>query len=495
MKYDFVVIGSGVSGLSTAIVLAVKGCRVAVVEKAGQLAPVLKGFLRRGIHFDTGFHYTGSFARGEVLDTYFRYLGIEDSLEKVPYDQDCFDTFHFPSDEFTLGFPWGYERIRSRLHSMFPGEKSGIDYYLRVVEQEFNSSPHLNLEMTSDEALSFSRYSKVNLKSFLQGLITDPRLAAVLSMHFLLYGTEPGLSSVSIHAQVSGSLYQSVHGIKGGGRVLADALLRRLKELGVDMFPGRGISRIVSSQDKFTGVIFEDGEMLEASGCVSSIHPETLMSMVDERAFRPATRRRFNAFENTTSAFMFSAAMDQLPPTLERKNFFLCPDMDMDNYCRTDRPIENRPFFIASCGLDNPASRKGLVMLCPGSISEVLLWKDSDPRNRPGEYMSFKQRLMQRVREHIIAHVPGISTSLDMLDCATPLTFRDYSNAPSGCLYGIKQKPGQINPSPLTKIRGLFLTGQSLTGPGVLGATVSAFLTCGLIFGSKSLRQEVRQCL
>ena len=495
MKYDFIIIGSGVSGLMAAIILSIKGHRVAVVEKTGHLAPVLKGFQRRGIHFDTGFHYTGSFARGEALDTYFRYLGIADRLEKVPYDQDCFDTFYFPADDFTLCFPWGYQRIRSRLHSMFPKEKSGIDCYLQAVEEEFNNSPHLNLEIDSDDAMPFSRYSEMNLKSFLQGLTTDPRLAAVLSMHFLLYGTEPDQSSVSIHAQVSGSLYQSVHGIRGGGRALADALIRRLQELGADMFTGRGVSRIVASQDKFAGVVFEDGEMLEAPGCVSSIHPEILISMVDERAFRPATRRRFNAFDNTTSAFMFSAAIDQLPPVLKQKNFFLCPDMDMDNYCRTDRPIEKRPFFIASCGSGSSGSRHGLIMLCPGSLSEVMTWKDRDPRSRPAEYLSFKQMLMQRAGEHILAHVPGMSPSLEILDCATPLTFRDYSNSPSGCLYGIKHKPGQINPSPLTRIKGLFLTGQSLAGPGILGAAISAFLTCGFILGRSNLRQEVRQCL
>ncbi len=495
MKYDFVVIGSGVSGLVSAIILSMKGNRVAIVEKAGQLAPVLKGFKRCGIYFDTGFHYTGSFARGEVLDTYFRYLGIENNLEKVVYDQDNFDTLYFPSDGFSLEFPSGYKQIRQRLHEKFPGEESAIDYYLRIVEQEFNSSPYLNLKMDSDETGFFSKYHDISLKSFLSGLTGNSRLAAVLSMHFLLYGTEPGLSSVSIHAQVAGSLYESVHGIKGGGRALAEALIRRLKELGVDVFSGRDVSRIVSSDGRFTRVLLDEGEVVEAKGCVSSINPVLLMSMVDESAFRPATRRRFNAFEHTSSAFMFSAAVDHLPPILTRKNFFLCPDLELDDYCSSERHIENRPFFIAACAQKNPDSKQGLIMLCPGSMSEVFAWQDRVPKNRPGEYLEFKQRLSQRVKEHITAHVPEIPDSLEILDCATPLTFRDYSNAPLGCLYGIKQKTGQINPSPLTKIKGLFVTGQSLAGPGILGAVVSAFLTCGFILGRENLRQEIRQCL
>jgi all-trans-retinol 13,14-reductase len=494
MKYDYIVIGSGISGLVSAIILSRRGSRVAVLEKTRESAPLLKGFQRKGIHFDTGFHYTGAFGQGEVLDSYFRYLGIADKLQKIPYDPECFDTFHFPEHDFTFRFPSGYKLIRQRLLEAFPKEKPGIDQYLKAVEQEFNTSPHLNLDLSSFDLVPFSKFSEMSLMTFLKGLTNDPRLRSVLSMHHLLYGTEPSLSSVSIHAQVCGSLYQSVYGIKGGGRALALALIGRLKDLGSDIFSGMGVTRIITSSDSFQGVMLENGETLKASGCISSIHPGTLMTMVDDKAFRPPVRRRFRAFEDTSSTFMFSASIDKLPSCLDRKNFFLCPDMDMDDYCRTDRPLEKRPFFLAACQNVGPSAKSGLIMLCPASISEVQPWEDSKPNRRPAEYQDMKQSLMLRARNHILARIPEMSGSLSILDCATPLTFRDYSNAPSGCLYGIKQKAGQISPSPLSKIRGLYLTGQSLAGPGILGGTVSAFLTCGFILGRDVLYREVKLC-
>jgi all-trans-retinol 13,14-reductase len=493
MKFDHVIIGSGVSGLACAVILGRKGYRVAVVEKAGQPAPLLRGFSRRGIQFDTGFHYTGAYGRGEVLDVYFRFLGIEDRLTKVPYDADCFDAARFSRDNFSFDFPQGYDRLRQNLHADFPHEKEGIDAYLRIVAEEFDRSPHLNLDLPIDAIGAFNPLHEQSVATCLSGLFRDDRLRALLSLHFLLYGVEPGQASMALHAQVCGSLYQSVHGIKGGGKSLAAALTRRLEELGVVLLTGRGVERIEVASGQCRGVALEDGEMIQTETCISSTHPGTLLSMVDEAAFRPATRRRFQAYEETSSGFMFSATVDKFPKILDRKNLFLCPDLDLDGYCSPERPIEKRPFFLAAAGAEDGSPARGLILLCPASMEEMRPWLHSGPRDRPESYRAMKRELMDRVQAHASRAVPEIG-SMTMLDCATPLTFRDWVNVPSGSLYGIKQHHGQISPSPLTRIKGLHLTGQALTGPGVLGATISAFLTCGFILGTETLRKEVQQC-
>lgn len=492
MKYDFIVIGSGVSGLSAAILLGMCGHRVAVVEQSALPAPLIRGFRQQGMHFDTGFHYTGALAQGEMLDLYFRHLGIAQDLEKVSYDENGFDAFHFLQDGMTFRFPYGYDRIRERLHAVFPDEKAGIDAYLHIADTEFNSSPHLNPDLPDNALASFNPLSEKSIASLLDAHILDRRLRAVLCMHFMLYGSEPHLAPAALHAQVSGSLYRSVHGIKGGGLALAESMLKRLETLDAQMFTGRAAAKVLTSSGECRGIQLADGEILESAGCVSSIHPRTLLSIMDETALRPAARRRYAALEDTSSAFMFYAATDALPEILDRRNLFLCPDMDLDDYCRADRSLEERPFFIAA-NLDGAGTRQGLALLCPASMQEVQPWLDTQTRRRPAEYRRMKQDMMDRVRNHVLRHVPGLAT-LDMLDCATPLTFRDYANAPSGCLYGVKHKYGQVPPSPLTRIKGLLLTGQALAGPGILGAVISAYLTCGFIIGHAHLRNEVRQC-
>ena len=66
--YDNIVVGSGASGLSLAQLLALSGKKVLLIEKGWYLGGSLTRFKKKGIPFDTGFHFTGGFTDGGVLD-------------------------------------------------------------------------------------------------------------------------------------------------------------------------------------------------------------------------------------------------------------------------------------------------------------------------------------------------------------------------------------------------------------------------------------------
>jgi all-trans-retinol 13,14-reductase len=61
-------------------------------------------------------------------------------------------------------------------------------------------------------------------------------------------------------------------------------------------------------------------------------------------------------------------------------------------------------------------------------------------------------------------------------------------------MYGTGHTIDQFNPIPATRIPGLLLAGQSVVAPGILGAVISAFLTCGFIIGHDTIREELIAC-
>jgi all-trans-retinol 13,14-reductase len=64
LEYDAVIIGGGVSGLTSALLQARRGRKTAVLEAGAALMPLMRGFDRNGVHFETGFHYTFGLGEG-----------------------------------------------------------------------------------------------------------------------------------------------------------------------------------------------------------------------------------------------------------------------------------------------------------------------------------------------------------------------------------------------------------------------------------------------
>lgn len=493
MRYDCLIIGGGVSGMTAAIIAAAKGLRVALVEKSKRTAPTIRGFERNGLFFDTGFHYTGSLNQGEPLDTFFRHLGLSDRIDKVPLDEDGFDFFRCLEPSFEFRFPWGYERIGEKLRGVFPKDRAAIERYLHAVRQAFQAQPYINLDAPMDNG-RLSMVHGPSLKEFLNALTGNEMLKCILSMHCLLYGVFPDEASFLGHAFVAGSYYQSANGIKGGGLSLAEAFDSRLKELGVDVFCGTEVKEILVGDDNtLSGVRCGDDTILQCTHCVATIHPRQLLELGPPSAFRKAYRRRLELLEDTCSALIVYAKTALPVKSIERANLFLFPAPSFPDG-QANGPIDNKPLFVAGARQDRGDPLPGgCIVVCPVPHLGVEWTPATLPLDDPEAYRRFKADASEQIAAHLENAWPEFQDIITPVECATPLTLRRYTNSPLGSLYGVKHRIEQYNPIPTTRIKGLVLAGQSITAPGILGAVVSGFLACGNIFGHGRLREELKE--
>ncbi len=73
---DVIVIGSGIGGLTAAIILLKLGYQVTVIEKNLLPGGLMRSYLREGITCPVGVHYVGSLDGGQPLRRMFDYLGV-----------------------------------------------------------------------------------------------------------------------------------------------------------------------------------------------------------------------------------------------------------------------------------------------------------------------------------------------------------------------------------------------------------------------------------
>ncbi|MCD6526736.1 MAG: NAD(P)/FAD-dependent oxidoreductase [Desulfuromonas sp.] len=490
MRYDAVVIGGGVSGLTNALLLAHFGQRVAVVEQAAVSAPLIRGFSRRGVLYDTGFHYAGGMGDGEVLDRFFNFFDLADQIETLPFAANGFDRVIASDSPFTFDFPVGESSLRQSLVDAFPQEQSSIDTFIRDVMAVCDGLPYLNLHATFGQQGIFDSLQDISLADYLQQLTGNRRLQYLLSLHCLLHGSAPQQIPFRLHAAVIGPYFRSVHGVRGGGARLAEAFDHCLRRAGVDMLCSARVDKIHVSQDRqVSGVELATGQVLECRAVINAADPRLLLSWLPDGLFRPVYRRRLQALEETFSAHILFAPCNNEPEPLKQRNLYLAAVDSGLQLCPSS--LEQRPFYLTSAS-EGPST--GVMGILPARFDEVENWQQSSRGKRPVDYQMFKQQLGDRLMKRIRHAVPEVAEQMGEPFIATPLTLRDYMYTERGAVYGIRHEVEQYPLQAATRVRGLFLSGQALIAPGVMGAMVGAFYTCGAMFGHERVLEELNQC-
>ena len=491
MSYDSIIIGTGLSGLTCGLLLAKSGRRVLLVEQHHEPAPVVRGFSRGGIYFDSGFHYAGGLGEGGPLRLLLKHLGLAEKLEFLPFVADGFDRLRIPGSAADIDLPVGMARIADHLSQLFPHLQQEITRFLDEIEARWCDFPYLDL----DKEFAASDLQSIHGASLAQRLkvfSSAPSLQTLLSMHSLLYGVAPQEASVTLNAQVAGSYFHSADGVSGGGRRLIETYLERLSECGVDLRCRARVARILSVDGKVAGVNLVDGETVLAPEVIATCNPTLVPAMLPAGVLRPAYRKRLEQLKQTPSALILYARCVTPTPLLRGKNLFVCPQPGTLQVA-LDRPLEERPMYLA--GADHCSATdgtRGVIAIIPTAFDEVAAWQHSAGQ-RCSEYLDWKQQMTRRLLRHLTTSVPELG-ELDPLDVATPLTLEKYSRAPQGAIYGIGRVLGQYNPQPQTRLPGFFLSGQAVAGPGLLGTLVAGYYTCGSIIGHELLRGELRTC-
>lgn len=447
-----VVIGGGITGMTAAILMAEQGHDTTIVEASNELGPLLRGFDRSDWHYETGFHYAQELGPTGALRRWFSALGLD--LEAHPYRKVTEMT---ETGDGLFLIPGTLDEAEE----LFPDSIKGYKAFCGDSKDIQLQSPYL----TPGSNGSFSPFTpgKKPLLPYLERLEGTKNLKDALLGRCLLYGVPPERAAKDDFFLVSG------HGgaglaIRGGGQVIAQAFINRIKRLGIRCVLGKAVTRIRSAARHVQGVETEDIH-IPATIVIYSGNPPNLRGLLPNSGLRPAWFSHLELMERTPQPVVLYGICDSTVPELHawyltegKKTFQMLEDVSPTMCVMTGEANQRGEKTCMIMGMTrNTAEKQDLENL---ALKKLPILKGSWRK-----FGAYGGNAMQR-------HIYGSD----------------------GSIFGYSHTYDAMPVLPLTKMNGLFLAGQCIQLPGLLGCIISAAIAVSLICGQEKTLRNFREC-
>jgi len=485
MKYDVVIIGSGLGGLECAHILSHAGMKVLVLEKGAQTGGCIQSYKRRGLAFDTGFHYVGGLGEGRSLHTAFKHLG----LLSLPWQRmdDHFDRIMI--GERTFSFAQGYDAFVRALQSDFPSQRNNLNKYVDLLKLS-GEHPFEMLNPSFGGNSFSSGFFERSAWQYLSETFHDPLLINVLSGTSLKMELQQESLPLFTFAHGNNSFIESSWRLKGDGSLIVNSLTDDIRSFGGEIFCDAEVEELVEKDGRLVYAKCTNGESYEGDTFISDVHPAVTCNWVRQSdRMKKVYRSRISNLENTFG--MFTVSLRIRPRILKYFNWnqYIYTRPDVWTFYLENEPVSG---VLVSCRIPEDGSKyvQQVDILTPMTWNKCEPWSHTTIGRRGDDYKQMKQRVADECIALAERFIPGLRDMITECYTSTPLTYRDYTLTPEGSAYGLRKDfkdPLMTMLSPRTPIPNLFLTGQNLMLHGLHGVTMTSLFTCAEVLGKEQI--------
>ncbi|MFE8700774.1 phytoene desaturase family protein [Cytobacillus sp. FJAT-54145] len=457
------IVGAGVGGLTTALLLAKQGYGVTVFEKESFLGGRLTYQGNDRYRIDQG---PTIVLLPELLKEILHDAGIpEEELELIPCEP-LYDIHFHDGETFTK-----YRDLPTQLREvdrLFPGESSNFLRYLSDMSRTYELGMKAFLSKTFKRKRDFMTFENMKLlaeskayktlKNFNASYFADPKLQDAYSLQSLYIGGSPyeapalyGLVSYSEHAY--GIWY-----LKGGYYSLVPLLEKACKKAGVKIHLQAKVEKIKIEKAVCKGLVV-NGKHVDCDAVVFNGDFPHLYPMVQ-------VSEREKKFKASSGCVLIYLGVNKRFPNTKAHQFYLPEDFEkhMNQVSKSNQIPDDPSFYIFNpTALDSEAAPPGesvLYFLIPVPSGEEINWEE--------EKASFVEKVMKKAEER---HFAGLTSAINWMEVRTPAdSLKDglYQGGSFGIAPTLFQSGGfrpQISPY---KVDRLYSVGASVhPGGGV----------------------------
>jgi all-trans-retinol 13,14-reductase len=440
-KWDVIIVGAGIGGLTAAAMLVKAGLRVLVLERSPHPGGTAYVYKRKGFTFPMG--PLGFSTPSLVGETLHSLDGGDLNLSQIQYRIKAFN-LDIP---ISLPFP---EMIRE-LVALFPTEDKSVRQFFKDMEEMTSAIQFPDRDLNRS---ILEKAAKKSARNYLSDLVNDWRLRRVLGS----IGTQEPYSSLPLLSAMWNLI--SNRGIWypiGGMRSFCDRIVQAVSghQANHDRFGeiklGTEVEEIRVEKRRVLGVTLRDGAKIDATAVISNAdYKNTFLRLIDSKIVSDEWYRAVMKARQTSSNLQLCLGIDTNRVDLssfKKADRIIYRWKQADPSEKIDWSVEEiHPEALAGQELEVSLLSKNDKTLCPEKTEVIVIRTEAEhshfKRFRPGwrkrlsGYQDYKIRLGRILIKEVENIIPGLEKAVLIMDVATPLTFEEQGGRSGGAVAG-----------------------------------------------------------
>ncbi|TFH46945.1 MAG: NAD(P)/FAD-dependent oxidoreductase [Bacteroidia bacterium] len=467
MKYDAVIIGAGLGGLTAGAKLAKEGRKVLLIEQHSQPGGCATTFRRGDFTLEVGLHEMDGPSSRDMKSRIFNDLGVFDNVEFVRIPE----FYRFLNGRISITVPHDAEAAARILSEAFPDEASGIKAYF-------------DLLLAPRKKPSGSESPDISLGEFLDSIIKNEDLKLILLGNLGYFHDDPYSLSLAYYSVAQGSYYSGgASFIRGGSQRLSDHLAEFIRNHGGEILFNHLVTGINIADGKATGVTFKRKHTRESQQVFADvvIANNAVPNVAEMLPLEAGNELRAEYSGLRPGASLLTLYLGFRRPLSDLGHYYYSLFVYDNSVKRQADILKNnrddfsvRSFTFVDYGQIDSGLAPGVKSV--GAVCCLDYLADWESLGKK-EYDDKKEQVARTFIERLESIIPGFKESVAYYEVGTPVTVKRYTLNPGGAVYGFAQTPAKKTVDTLESVNNLhFASAWGKTGGGFSGAIYGGYL-------------------